>query len=185
MKRIIILCLLFLPLILQAQQYDNIWTMGKFSAYHHTATWRGNTKVNFSTSIPHFYYDSISMDFFVTNTTMSDPNTGRILFYTNGIYIADSTNQKMRSGDSINYGVHWLNDRDEGYMLIQGAFVLPKPNSTTQYYLIHQLYDTFLINSNGSTIVSLYSTKTYYTLIDMTLNNGKGAVVRKNQTNGL
>ncbi|MEY4926750.1 MAG: hypothetical protein RI894_1186 [Bacteroidota bacterium] len=109
---------------------------------------------------------------------MSEPNTGRILFYTNGISIQDSTKRTMLNGDSINYGGRWIDDEEVGYRLFQGAFILPKPNSSTQYYLLHQLYDRFLSPSGG---FDYYVTKTYFSLIDMTLNNGRGKVVQKNQ----
>ena len=175
---IMLLCTISLNLV--AQRYDNNWWIGKFSYYHSTQPEYGNMRVNFSTGIPQVAYDSTSMNFFVTNATISDPNTGRVLFYSNGISIYDSTNQMMLNGDRINYGFIWQQNTTMGYTLPQGMFVLPKPNSTTEYYLIHQLAERYLRPNNGG--ADYYIDKTYYSLIDMTLNNGKGKVVSKNQT---
>ncbi len=178
-KNSIIYVLLLLPTFLQAQKYDYNWLIGYQSRNHHVApTLIGNTRLDFNYNPRAVYYDSIPMDFWATNAVVSEPNTGRVLFYTNGISIQDSTKQMMLNGDSINYGRHWLNDKDVGYRLFQGAFILPKPNSSTQYYLLHQLYDGFPRAGGG---LDYYVIKTYFSLIDMSLNNGRGKVVQKNQ----
>ena len=59
--------------------------------------------------------------------------TGNLLFYTNGIYIADATHQPMLNGKGLNPGK--LADKNEkyGYILPQGSLILPKPGNADLY----------------------------------------------------
>lgn len=79
--------------------------------------------------------------------TMSDAN-GNLLFYTNGITIYNRNHQIMQNGDGL------LSNNSN----TQAAFVVPFPGNPNRY---------FVITPNPY----------YYSIVDMTLDNGNGAVV--------
>jgi len=80
--------------------------------------------------------------------------SGKFLFYTDGIFAYDSTGAYMLNGSGL-FG---------SYISAQSALIVPAPSNTQQYYL-------FTL-SNWTDI----STKFAYSIVDMSLNNGMGAV---------
>lgn len=92
-------------------------------------------------------------------------SAGRLLFYAhtrasivgNSGLIYDSTHQLMQNGDNI-LGQGWYNE----------LTIVPKPGTTNEYYL-------FSIGVTNSSQQGLF-----YSIIDMNLNGGLGAVVSKN-----
>lgn len=152
----------------QGQGISNNWLMGYSS---NAGVPFGQTRIDFNTGTPIINYDSIEMDFNHTHANISD-TLGNMLFYTNGYYIADATDDTMQNGTEINPG-QYADDFSFGLLIPQGALILQKPNSSNIYYLFHNTLDNY--PSPGS-----YSFNFYVTTIDMTLNNGKGAVVSKN-----
>ncbi len=111
-----------------------------------------------------------------SNSEICDKN-GKILFYANGCNIADSTHHIMKNGNNINPGlIHnalCVNGND--YVIGQGMLSIPVPNKESFYYLFHKK-----VNYYDSIKAGLSDTM-YYSLIDMSKNNGKGAVIKKNQ----
>ncbi len=84
---------------------------------------------------------------------------GALQFYTNGERVWDRENNFMQNGFSIcSYGVN---------STTQGALIVPFPDSSSKYYI-------FSLTSleNGSAWGRLY-----YSVVDMELNNGLGAIV--------
>ncbi len=79
--------------------------------------------------------------------TMSDAN-GNLLFYTNGITIYNRNHETMENGSGLTS--HSSNT--------QAAFVVPFPGNPDQYFVITP--DPY-----------------YYSIVDMTLDNGNGAVI--------
>lgn len=79
--------------------------------------------------------------------TISDAN-GNLLFYTNGITIYNRNHQAMFNGSGLKS--HSSNT--------QAAFVVPFPGNPNKYYVITPDYY-------------------YYSIVDMTLDNGNGAVI--------
>ena len=109
------------------------------------------------------------------NASVSD-SEGNLLFYTSGCTIIDKTGQQMPNGDSLNYDV-WMDifsapDCAYGYTGSQDILILQDPISNEGYYIIHKTktYE----NQQDSVILA-------YSYVDMTLNNGLGDVVEKNQ----
>lgn len=100
-----------------------------------------------------------------SSTSISDTN-GNLLFYSGGfinsawgyINIYDSSHQLMQNGDSI---------MGEG-TVTNGLIILPFPNDTTKYYLFSRI-STFGFDYH-----------LYYSVIDINLNGGLGAVIQKN-----
>jgi gliding motility-associated-like protein len=89
--------------------------------------------------------------------TISDPVTGNLLFYTDGIKVWDKNNNQMPNG----FGLH--GDPSS----TQSAVIVPHPDSANIYYIFAADYQA---NANGIT----------YNEVDMTLNAGLGDVTLKN-----
>lgn len=85
--------------------------------------------------------------------SIADP-CGALLFYTDGITVWDSSHQVMVNGNGL------LGDPSS----TQSAIVIPQPASTTRYYI-------FTVGDNFP------RTGLNYSVVDMTLNGGLGAIV--------
>ncbi|MCO6493233.1 MAG: hypothetical protein J5I98_32735, partial [Phaeodactylibacter sp.] len=116
--------------------------------------------------------------FYQTNASICD-TAGNLLFYTNGIYVANALHQPMENGGGLNPGLHATQQGSggRGYILDQGALILPVPESDSLYYLLHM----DKIVPGDSSIWWFSSEHLYYTLVDMSANNGLGKVIAKNQ----
>ena len=88
--------------------------------------------------------------------SISDDN-GNLIFYSNGVEVWDSTHSTMQNGTGL------LGDNSSS----QSAIALKAPGSNTLYYLI-----TAPLNTSTTPLV--------YSVIDMSMNNGLGAVTTKN-----
>ncbi len=174
-KYILLLSFVFYYINLFAQidaKRDNIWLFGYGSYYNLTHPKAGNTIVNFNTKPPANYFQYTDMNFNDDIAIISD-TSGQLLFYTNGIYIADKTHQPMLNGKGLNPGKHADKFAKDGYILGQGSLILPKPGSNNLYYLFHS---SFLFDGK-----QYYGDYLYYSLIDMNTNDGKGSVIEKNK----
>jgi type IX secretion system substrate protein len=88
------------------------------------------------------------------NSTISDAN-GNLLFYTDGTTVWDSTHTPMPNGNSL-----------QGHnSSTQSALIVPFPNNPASYYIF---------------TISVIGTGLCYSVVDMSLNNGKGDVTVKN-----
>ena len=97
---------------------------------------------------------------------------GNLLFYTNGIYIADASNDTMLNGGGLNPCLYTITHAPYGLRLQQSDLIIPKPGSSSMYYLFHCTWDIVTSIDAG-----LYF---YVTTIDMLGNNGLGEVIDKN-----
>ena len=154
-------------------KYDYNWLFGRGFP---TMTGNG-TLINFNDNPSAIDFKEIGATLDKTNTTMSDEN-GNLLFYTNGCHISDITNGLMMNGDNLNPGrLHtdfWC--ESGGYSVVQGVLSLPKPNNGNEYLLFH-VKDTLVTDP----VIDVYGDILYCTTIDMSLNNGLGAVTKKNE----
>ena len=84
------------------QGINTNWIMGY-------ASWgglpNGNTLLNFFSGSPIINYDSLEMEFNHTHANISDV-TGNMMFYTNGYYLADATNDTMQNGSGLSPGAY-------------------------------------------------------------------------------
>jgi hypothetical protein len=167
MKRIILLTLLFLCnfISIKAQKNDYVWQLG-YASNTKDSTF-GGTKIDFNFSPPKISYEFRKMYFFLTNASICN-DVGNLLFYTNGIYIADSTNNPIKNGTELDTWEQYGNN------INQGCLILPYPEKINQYILFHKR-DTVL------PIILSEDYEIYATTVDMNLNGGKGQVVEKNK----
>ncbi|MBK8563962.1 MAG: T9SS type A sorting domain-containing protein [Saprospiraceae bacterium] len=154
------------------QLRDKLWLFGYES--NPTDLNFGGTNIDFTLTPPDIYYEYRPMDFQETNASVCDEQ-GNLLFYTNGIYVANKNHQQMQNGGGLSPGGLNSEWNTVGLLLPQGALTLPMPNHDSLYVLLHASYD--LINFPGvdGVIITLY-----YSIINMNKNNGLGAVVEKN-----
>lgn len=151
---------------------DNLWLFGYDT--NPTDTNYGGSNIDFSVSPPDAYYVPRNMDIQETNASICD-GEGHLLFYTNGIYIANRNNQQMFNGGGLSPAGLNSEWNDVGLLVPQGALALPVPDSDSLYILIHCAYDIVNFPNTEVVVIALY-----YSLIDMAKNNGLGAVVEKN-----
>jgi hypothetical protein len=150
------------------QGVTNNWVMGYYSNLGYP--W-GGTNINFINGFPDTSYEYREMDFYVSNGVISD-TSGNLLFYTNGIYVANASGDTMLNGSNLNPGPFADNYQD-GMPLPQGNLVLPVPNNPGKYYLFHET-DTYMPTLTKPL-------ELFYTVIDMSMDGGLGGVVLKNQ----
>jgi hypothetical protein len=112
--------------------------------------------------------------FFQTNASICD-TAGNLLFYTNGIYIANALGEPMENGEGLNPGALAETWQDYGYILEQGAIILPLPENDSIFYLLH------LDNVEPTGTFVFHSKHFYRTVVNMNRQNGLGEVVEKNQ----
>jgi len=154
-----------------AQKHDYVWLMGENSL---TVPEYAGTVIDFNIQPPDIYYEFRDMFFFQTNASICD-TAGNLLFYTNGIYIANSLGEPMENGEGLNPGALAETWQDYGYILDQGAIILPVPEHDSLYYLLHM--DRALNQQQTGS----ESPHFYYSLINMNSNGGLGTVELKNQ----
>lgn len=152
-----------------AQKHDRHWLLG----YHGggTAPYTQRLLISFN---PALTIDSITtrMNFIDSNGAISD-QWGRLLFFTNGNYIADATGDTMFNGKDLNQSPCSTSYSPYGIPVPQSEIILPSPADTNIYYIFHTTCD-LITSPLGEPQKLMYST------VDMTLNGGLGGVVQKN-----
>lgn len=171
MKKTLLLALLFgsLTVVSAQSKQDCNWPTGYIGPAFDPL---------FGTAILSFCEDSLSIldvgqaiSFCGANAAMSDQN-GNLLFYTNGISVANAQHQIMLNGDGLSpqgtFGFEEI-----GLPIPQGALALPLPGHEHQFVLFHEG-----ISFSGT---GLAASPLYYSMIDMSLDGGLGGVVIKNE----
>jgi hypothetical protein len=172
MVRLLILCLLISNFAFSQfnpdARRDYSWVFGYESAPPNY----GRSIIDFNTTPSSVHYNSAGLNIYITNASISDEN-GNLLFYTNGMYVADCTHTIMPHGDSINYGYFYnsMNNTGLGYFLNQGSIILPSPDDEKEFFIIHSKIVPDVNYYAYQRVEGLY-----YTTINMLLNNGLGDV---------
>jgi hypothetical protein len=158
---------------IQAQQgYGNQWIFGRFNSPNPSGT------------ILNFNGDSLliepidkPMELEGSCAIMCD-SVGKLLFYSNSCYIANANHQVMVNGEGIGQALLETSFCNSGgNPLTQGMIALPKPGSQHLYYLFYtDIDDPYYMQP----FFPLAPVTLYYALIDMSLENGLGAVIEKN-----
>ena len=152
-----------------SQGISNLWLSGYSSGF----SGFGGSNVDFIDGFADTNYVNREMNFLDCNANISD-SLGNLLFYTNGIYIANANNDTMVNGSGLNPSAYTTQQLSEGLRVKQGNLILPMPGNPPIYYLFHE---TLLRYPNiGDYRVS----EMYYSIIDMSLDSGRGAVTQKN-----
>ncbi|HET8885315.1 MAG TPA: T9SS type B sorting domain-containing protein [Salinimicrobium sp.] len=156
MKKFLIIFFFLNCTVILAQGEANYWYFGNHAG------------LDFSTTPPTALTDG-QLSTLEGCTTISDSN-GNLLFYTDGSIVYDKTHQVMLNGTDLK--------GDESST--SSALIVPKPGVTNIYYVFtvdephHSNVDSDPNNNNGDG----ENNGLMYSLVDMTLNNGKGAVIQ-------
>ena len=92
---------------------------------------------------------------------ISDKNTGDLLFYTDGITVWNREHGVMENGTGL-YG---------GSSSTQSALIIPHPSDGNLYYIFTNTGDMARIDPEPAL---------WYSVVDMRLDGGRGAVIVKN-----
>ncbi len=157
-------------LVLQvaAQGLNNLW-MGGYASSENPPY--GGVDLEFSSGSLEVATTTRAIGFFRTNANITNA-AGEPLFSTNGVFIANATGNVMVNGSGLNpssYTSSW----PEGLHIPQACLILPKPESSAEYYLVHSTVDL--------QVPSYFATRLYLTVVDMSQEDGLGAVVLKNE----
>ena len=166
----ILLLLLLIPCEIYSQGISNWWLTG------YDCGNRNECGISF-TSFNSGYADTIHgvspISFMECNSNISD-SLGNLLFYSNGVYIANARNDTMANGSGLNPSSYTTQNYNYGLRVKQGNLILPLPENPNQYYLFHE---TLYLDQ---TINDYRPFEIFYSIIDMSLDTGRGAVTQKN-----
>jgi hypothetical protein len=149
------------------QAVNNIWLLG-----HQTVNGPISQKgtIDFSSGIANIFPTTRKMKFQETQGNISDAN-GNLLMSSNGIWIANATGDTMLNGSGLNPGAFTDDHKTNGLPLPYCNVILPWPGDTSKFVMFHQT----------GNYLSIPASELYMTVIDMTLDNGLGGVILKNQ----
>ena len=149
-----------------SQGRDNIWLMGYDT--NSSPPW-GALSIDFNSGSPVIDTSYREMELNNTHSNISD-TLGNLLFYTNGVYIADASHDTMLNGSGLNPSQYTTSLYNNGLNIGQGNIIIPLPGSQELFYMFHLTVDT-----------STISKYLYLSIIDMNLNFGLGEIIVKNQ----
>jgi hypothetical protein len=155
---------------LKSQGLNNLWLFG-YGSYSNPGF--GGTNIDFYSGTPNIYAHSRPMNLNGTNAAISD-SIGTLLFYTNGFFIANTLDSVMENGDSLLPGPFFNNFAQQGSPIVQGALIIPLPGSDSLYYLFHEGMEGWPS--------SVLTSNLRLSIIDMSLDNGKGSVIQKSNS---
>ena len=160
-----LLLLLFSNQIIAQGFYNHVWLTGNnpFAGFP-------NGRIVFdSTSYVHTS-EMRKMSFQGTEATICD-EVGNFLMSSNGVWIANANNDTMLNGNGLNpNGI--TSSWPFGLPMISNNVFIPFPGDTDKYILFHHTG-----TSNG---ISYTANELYYSIIDLSLDNGLGGVSIKN-----
>ncbi len=157
MRNVRNLCLLLIvccSLSVQAQYYNQLPAFLKANS---TWVFGKNVGMDFKQTPPRTFHGQVNSD--EGCASVADPVTGELLFYTEGISCWNRNNMAMPNGRGL------LGNRLRG-TTAQGACIVPFVDSPGKYYL-------FSLSNDGSYDSTGYL---YYSVVDMSLNNGLGDI---------
>lgn len=167
--------LLFLTVSCYGQKEDYNWIMG-----FNPITTEEPISYRFDFNQSPFLIESDNGVRFDNQNASVSNSEGDLLFYTNGCSVLDADGNQMPNGDSLNYN-EWVDifsvpNCEYGYIGIQDILILNDPSDEDAYYIIQKtkIYGGNGVNDKDSVLFA-------YSYVDMTLNNGLGDVVQKNQ----
>ena len=180
MRIIFLICISILFVISSYAQHrgDYNWMFG----YDYTDSLEGaeGTLINFNNTPPSIVYQPIVPAQAMGNSVsvMSHPNTGQLLFYSNGCTVYNSNHHMIANGDGINPGAirdYYCDETfSKWYPIIGTLLSMEDAYNENKYYFLHTPRDR---RENGN----IFCDRLMYSYIDMTKNDGLGEVVKKNE----
>ncbi len=169
--------------------------IGLFTSFiwgqHHDNNWilsddNGAVRVSFSTGSPELQPITTDLQFEGASAVISNAE-GELQFYTNGCQVYNYRHERMEGGYGINFGDIFLrfcvdqgSGTGRGYPNSPGStLIVPIPHSKDKYFMLHQPREQSDTLINGG---NAFTSRLYLTTIEMSENEGDGAVVSKNVT---
>ncbi len=166
-KFVLIALLIFFAFNSNAQNQTNIWEL----SYSDTIAYP-NSEINFSSGNADTSSVYRSMAFDNTDASICDSN-GKLLFYTNGIYVGNRRFDTLLNSENFNPGWATTYYGSEGLGACQGAFIIPYPGHPSQYYIFYITGEEFFAH-NETELQPLHLS---YSVVDMNLGGGLGGIV--------
>lgn len=95
------------------------------------------TILDFNEDALRSWYQQLPVEIGSNNASICDDN-GRLLFYTNGCAVFDSTFRIMKNGDDINEGTNTAQCGSGNYPGVQNSIILPSLYNDKEYYYLHK-----------------------------------------------
>nr|MBK9650557.1 T9SS type A sorting domain-containing protein [Bacteroidota bacterium] len=173
MKNLILLGLLFiLSFDICGQGLNHHYLLGYWPYADPPWTTSGKAKILITNSNATMYSELREMNFISGSQANISDSSGNLLFYTNGLYIANAKGDTMQNGDSLNPGAFSNAYWPYGFPIPAMQIAIPYPDSVHKCILFHQ---------TGNNYDGLNSPGLMYSIIDMDADSGRGAVIIKNQ----
>nr|MBK9653310.1 T9SS type A sorting domain-containing protein [Bacteroidota bacterium] len=163
MKKIILFVFLYGLNLAHSQGLNHVWKLGY-------GGWFDKGVMTFDTNAYQLNIEHRPQGFAGTEATICD-SVGNLLMSSNGVWIANATGDTMDNGAGLNPGQNvgtWPN----GLLNTYANIILPYPGDSNKYILFHHT-DSF----DGFSYLTL---NLFYSIIDITLDNGLGSVISKN-----
>ena len=168
----LLLSLLFLINFCHGQGLNHQWLLGYDTALFDTNVISTKSRLLFNQNSFSLMPESRKLAFRAAQANISDEN-GNLLMATNGCWIMNSLGDTMMNGSGLFTGGltnSWCTSTT-GIPISHSNLVLPYPSDTTKYILFHHIVND----------VTLIPEEIFYTVINLTLDNGLGGVIQKNQ----
>lgn len=160
-----------MPVVLPAQLTDRLW-LGGYNEFPDVAGY-GHCMLRLQGDTVAVSQETLAFNFESTAAVATD-TSGQLLFYSNGCSVANRLHEVMSNGTGLNPGdISEQVCPDLGYIVPQGAMVLPAPGHPEQFYLFH-------LGATYDPVHKLNFGPLYYSVINMSLDGGLGDVVSKN-----
>lgn len=161
---------------LSAQKHDYIWLTGDDNILGNMNY--GGAILNFNNNPPTTTYKFRQLNLRACNASICD-SSGNLKCYTNGCAIAGPDDEILENGGAINpgevYDMKCTISNSHYPSGFQSAIILPSLESDHLYYLFHKGINYIYIPS-----FKVVTSHLYFSLVDMSANNGHGKVIQKN-----
>jgi len=164
-----VISFLLLCVNIHGQGISNQFLLGYADSFD-IYTSSSKARMDFFSGAPVITSENRKMRFYETQGNISDAQ-GNFLMSSNGVWIANATGDTMMNGSGLSPG-QFTDDYADGLPIVSGCIILPFPGHADQYVIFH-------MTSNYS--YGLRASEVYYSIVDMTLDNGLGSVISKNQ----
>lgn len=171
MKYLPLLLLIIFSFCVKAQNRNNVWMLGYPADYPYSYT--GDSL--------YFNYNSIdtalikrAMWMGFTDASICD-TSGKLLFYSNGIYINNRDHDTLFNSAKFNpgYATDLYGSDDRGSYLSHTVLIIPRPLSNV-------LYDVFSVSGEKVKYADVEPLTLRHSVVDMLLNNGLGGINSNN-----
>jgi hypothetical protein len=157
----LLIFLFFVSSVLYGQNRNDVWMLGSYMPYG----------INYSAGSADTFSLVRPMNFLMTNASIGD-SLGQILFYTNGIYVANRNHDSLFNTDGFNPG--WVTNYygTDGSAQSQSCVIIPYPNHPDLYYIFHESGEIIYQGPIGAA----HPINLSYSVVDMTLDHGYGGI---------